>query len=543
MGQSVLMLAVNQELLREEERKKTKNTSLFNNDVLKDTKKDILVADPSRSTLNQFPVSKTQVSSSVLLSTFYKNSTFSSTYTNLEPFLISLSMPLPLTFRFRTSSYHEPSFNDDIEETKAKGLHHLSKHRKKFQQALQNNSSISKWIRPVSYDPTNSIYQAIPTMSAKSIETTLAKVSLNQLCPELKSLLVKNSANGCIARQEIGSMLPVLSLVGLGSIPSSSIYDSIKKSSTFLGSSHHLRILDMCASPGSKTLQALEQLGPIRGRIVANDVHPLRLQTLKDAIQRSGLCPETFLSRVKYTNEDASQFPIPKSKRLFDVILVDVPCSGDGTIRKEAKSDKNLILSSWSPNIGNALHELQVRILIRAMELIRVGGDICYSTCSLNPVEDEAVVAAAIAHFQKKDEKESSKVFELLDFPIRVVPGFVRRNGVHNWKIADYITKIDSNPKRGINPDSSKGVKDDNEKSDTDSDNENDFGSIRWHESYDEAVENGMIHAYETLWPLSKSIDENTPSSQKPPLEKCTRLFPQDQDTGGFFVALIRRLK
>lgn len=119
-------------------------------------------------------------------------------------------------------------------------------------------------------------------------------------------------------------------------------------------------------------------------------------------------------------NLDASNMPNikvphdpPRGSNLrnmvFDRILCDVPCSGDGTMRKNVA-----IWKRWSPLDGNGLHScvkntdsfadrglmhphrLQLRILQRAMRMLARGGRIVYSTCSLNPVENEAVIAAAL---------------------------------------------------------------------------------------------------------------------------------------------------
>ena len=72
-------------------------------------------------------------------------------------------------------------------------------------------------------------------------------------------------------------------------------------------------------------------------------------------------------------------------------MLADVPCSGDGTIRKDPS-----VLPRWSPAVSNQIHATQLEIGWRAVQLLRVGGVLAYSTCSLNPVEDEAVVAALL---------------------------------------------------------------------------------------------------------------------------------------------------
>ena len=77
---------------------------------------------------------------------------------------------------------------------------------------------------------------------------------------------------------------------------------------------------------------------------------------------------------------------------LFDRILCDVPCSGDGTIRKAPD-----IWRRWTPGNGNGLHPLQLRIALHACQMLKVGGRLVYSTCTFNPVEDEAVVAEVTA--------------------------------------------------------------------------------------------------------------------------------------------------
>ena len=80
---------------------------------------------------------------------------------------------------------------------------------------------------------------------------------------------------------------------------------------------------------------------------------------------------------------------------LFDRILCDVPCSGDGTIRKAPD-----IWRRWTPGNGNGLHPLQLRIALHACQMLRVGGRLVYSTCTFNPIEDEAVVAEVNACIQ-----------------------------------------------------------------------------------------------------------------------------------------------
>jgi 16S rRNA C967 or C1407 C5-methylase (RsmB/RsmF family) len=75
----------------------------------------------------------------------------------------------------------------------------------------------------------------------------------------------------------------------------------------------------------------------------------------------------------------------------YDRIICDVPCSGDGTVRKDAFARRK-----WRPSFGATLHHVQRRIALRSAALLRVGGVLSYSTCSLIPIEDEAVVVAIL---------------------------------------------------------------------------------------------------------------------------------------------------
>ena len=396
---------------------------------------------------------------------------------HISKMLSTMSVALPLTLRIRHSSF----LSKDL---KSQAMQAIDKMNEKY----------SSLVRPVAYDASkNTIYQAAPG-------SKVSKFSLGKMSPELKELIVKATASGIMARQELGSMLPVIALAGINQLK----YGS--------------KVLDMCASPGSKTLQALEIVAssPIQpperkqGRIVANDVHPLRIDSLKDAIDRSGV-DSTLTRRIKYTNHDASKFPTPKSGSRFDCIIADVPCSGDGTIRKDPH-----ILPGWIPSISNSLHELQFNILKRALKLLKLNGVVAYSTCSMNPIEDEAVVAAALAWGNRF---ESNSV-ELIDWPEDALPGFKRRSGINTWRVANYRFE-DVTSKDGAEDDDGVDIEG--------------APRLQWYNSQEEACRDNMPHSCPSLW---SPQTENTIDMK---LEKCTRLLPQDNDTGGFFVALIRK--
>ena len=79
----------------------------------------------------------------------------------------------------------------------------------------------------------------------------------------------------------------------------------------------------------------------------------------------------------------------------YDRIIADVPCSGDGTLRKN-----ETLKADWVPKNANSLHSTQKSILNRSIELLKVGGRIVYSTCSMNPVENEAVILNCLRKFK-----------------------------------------------------------------------------------------------------------------------------------------------
>nr|XP_027200341.1 multisite-specific tRNA:(cytosine-C(5))-methyltransferase-like [Dermatophagoides pteronyssinus] len=186
----------------------------------------------------------------------------------------------------------------------------------------------------------------------------------------VKSLLAAATALGVVRRQEIASMLPP----------------------TVLDPWPGQLILDLCASPGSKTCQILDMLacrqgGALQtaGLLVANDVSAKRLDILRHQIRYAS--PVATL----VTNFDGAEFP---TKLLFDRVLCDVPCSCDGTLKKNLD-----IWEHFSPLQGAKLHSKQLKILSRGLALLKPGGILVYSTCSLNPMENEAVVAQALQTF------------------------------------------------------------------------------------------------------------------------------------------------
>jgi 16S rRNA (cytosine967-C5)-methyltransferase len=142
-------------------------------------------------------------------------------------------------------------------------------------------------------------------------------------------------------------------------------------------------LLDLCAAPGGKSLHLADLLG--RGRLVACDVDARKLARLEALpVPRDGLAFEC----VKLEREG----PLPFAPGSFDAVLVDAPCSNTGVLRRRVEARWRL-----GPRDVDALAALQGTLLDRCVPVLAPGGRIVYSTCSLEPEEDEDVLAAFLA--------------------------------------------------------------------------------------------------------------------------------------------------
>jgi 16S rRNA (cytosine1407-C5)-methyltransferase len=138
-------------------------------------------------------------------------------------------------------------------------------------------------------------------------------------------------------------------------------------------------VLDMCAAPGSKTVQLLEVMEGA-GTIHANDIDRRRVFKLESNIKRmvkQGLV-------INVTNQDGRKLDT-RFGQPFDCILLDAPCSGEGTFHR---SDP-LSYKYWTPSLVFRLAKLQRQLLSRARSLLRPGGFMVYSTCTLGLEENE----------------------------------------------------------------------------------------------------------------------------------------------------------
>jgi 16S rRNA (cytosine967-C5)-methyltransferase len=141
-------------------------------------------------------------------------------------------------------------------------------------------------------------------------------------------------------------------------------------------------VLDLCAAPGGKTLLLAQAAGD-EGRVVATDVHGHRVRAMKERFERAGR------RNIECLRLDGTG-PLPFESR-FDRILVDAPCSGTGTLARHPEIRWRLRAEDL-PN----LHARQVALLRNALAVLAPDGRLVYSTCSLEPEENELVVEEAV---------------------------------------------------------------------------------------------------------------------------------------------------
>lgn len=364
-----------------------------------------------------------------------------------DEFMEAMREPLPATIRITGYKSHAKEILHCLKEKYFKDIQELDIDGQKIEAP-----------QPLSWYPDEQAWHT--NMSRKIIRKS-------PLLEKFHQFLVSETESGNISRQEAVSMIPPL----------------------LLKIEPHHKILDMCAAPGSKTAQLIEMLHadmevPFpEGFVIANDVDNKRCYLLVHQAKRlNSPC-------IMVVNHDASCIPTlqinsdgKKDILFYDRILCDVPCSGDGTMRKNID-----VWKKWTTSNSLHLHGLQLRIAVRGVEQLAVGGRMVYSTCSLNPIEDEAVIAALL--------EKSEGALELADSSADL-PGLKWMPGVTSWKL---MTK-----------------------------------EGQWYSDWSEVPTSRHTQIRPTMFPPK---DEQKLASMH--LERCMRILPHHQNTGGFFVAVL----
>ena len=192
-------------------------------------------------------------------------------------------------------------------------------------------------------------------------------------------------------------------------------------------------MLDLCAAPGGKTTCAIAAL-PRGSMIYANEPIHKRAQVLSENIQKwlSDTNEKDLATRVVTTNSYPKDYS--KSNITFDVILCDVPCSGEGMFRKDPNAIKE-----WSTAKVRQCQQLQQSIVEDAWRCLRPGGLLIYSTCTLNTIENEQNIQWILDNFNcevlpvstSPEWHITGSLLKGFDQPVyRFIPGTSRGEGL-----------------------------------------------------------------------------------------------------------------
>lgn len=157
------------------------------------------------------------------------------------------------------------------------------------------------------------------------------------------------------------------------------------------------RILDLCAAPGGKSTELGAKLRGT-GALVSNDISASRAKALLKNIELQGI-PNCYVTAE--TPEKLAHL----YQEMFDRILIDAPCSGEGMFRKDPT-----LIKSWMEKGPDEYHKMQIQIVDSAVDMLRPGGTILYSTCTFSRTEDEETIGYLL---------EQHPEMELLELPKR----------------------------------------------------------------------------------------------------------------------------
>jgi 16S rRNA (cytosine967-C5)-methyltransferase len=152
-----------------------------------------------------------------------------------------------------------------------------------------------------------------------------------------------------------------------------------------------MNVLDYCAGAGGKTLAIAAEMKN-KGRIVAMDIDPRRLEKARPRFKKAGVHD---IIEVRPISDTKNRKWLRRQKATFDVVLTDVPCSGTGTWRR----NPDMRWRQYGPDLEELL-SIQAEILDKVAKTVKTGGHLIYATCSLLPAENEDQVKSFIARHE-----------------------------------------------------------------------------------------------------------------------------------------------
>lgn len=264
------------------------------------------------------------------------------------------------------------------------------------------------------------------------------------------------------------------------------------------------------------------------GYVIANDSSYQRCQLLHHQLKNLNK-PNYLVTQLN--GEDFPFSPLNNGELLlFDRVLCDVPCSGDAVLRKYPEQ-----WEFWSPLNGIKLHKVQLNILRRGASLLKEGGNLVYSTCSLNPVENEAVISEFLRIANSDSDTSNKFRYIVVDSSANIDKSFAYRPGLLDWDI--YLEKDNFEEKKEKPKKVSQNVSDELKREDI----ENDLINLTYNDLKEKYSRLESL-VPSTIFPIqSRESSIEVINKINFQLKNCIRILPHDNDTSGFFISVIAK--
>lgn len=241
---------------------------------------------------------------------------------------------------------------------------------------------VARWVEDYGYDITRDMLEEnnIPPVQTVRVNTTKTNV---------KEVIASLKADGMIAEQS--DLIPECIHLTNGQAARTKAFKegliTIQDESSMLPAyalhpQPGWRVLDMCAAPGGKTTHIAEKMNN-DGSILATDIHPHKLDLIDGNTARLGL---DIVQTAPIDGRKAAEFLQPES---FDAVLVDAPCSGLGVMRRKP----DIKYTKREEDLEN-LQTIQLALLDAAVKVLKSGGRLVYSTCTVDKQENQGTVQA-----------------------------------------------------------------------------------------------------------------------------------------------------
>lgn len=285
---------------------------------------------------------------------------------------------------------------------------------------------VDLWIQDYGFELTKKICESNLVRKPMTLRTQILKNNRTELINQLANIDIE-ARKSSITEQGViidsGNVIKT-SVIGLGN---ATIQDeSSMLVSELLNVEPGMKVLDCCSAPGGKTTHIAELMND-QGEIIAHDLHQKKINLVKNHANRLNL------SSITATPEDARELTKVHQHQSFDRILIDAPCSGLGVIRSKPDIKYNKTKADVEK-----LQSVQQDILNEVSQLLNKDGQIIYSTCTINTLENDQVIKKFLTkhpeyeidpNFTKDLPKEVIENSRITDYGIQLFPFTINSDG------------------------------------------------------------------------------------------------------------------